>query len=96
MTFEEFSVSAQKGDPPTGVTPALAALWHDRCGDWTKAHEIAQSIQDSTGSWVHAYLHRKEGDPENAAYWYTQAGQPIASDSLDAEWTRIARTLLTT
>ncbi len=57
------------------MSPALVALWHDAKGDWARAHEVAQDIDDATGSWVHAYLHRKEGDEGNAAYWYRKAGQ---------------------
>jgi hypothetical protein len=55
---------------------------------------MANGVKDETGAWVHAYLHRKEGDLGNAAYWYDRAGQPVATDSLDAEWDRIARALL--
>jgi hypothetical protein len=55
---------------------------------------VAQEIDDESGAWIHAYLHRKEGDAENAAYWYRRARQPIASGSLDAEWTRITTALL--
>ena len=95
MTVEEFIASVDAGRAPAGLAPTLAALWYDRRGNWKKAHEIAQEVDDAGGAWVHAYLHRKEGDPENAAYWYRRAGQPIAADSLEAEWARIARALLT-
>jgi hypothetical protein len=44
-------------------------LWWDGKGDWTRAHESAQRDEGIEGSWVHAYLHRKEGDQGNAAYW---------------------------
>jgi hypothetical protein len=77
------------------VSPALRALWHDARGNWDAAHAIAQDIDDPTGAWVHAYLHRKEGDSGNAAYWYRRAGQSEAGDSLKAEWERIVTTLLT-
>jgi hypothetical protein len=70
------------------------ALWHDARGDWEKAHGIAQEIDDANGSWVHAYLHRKEGDLGNAAYWYRRADRPVATDSLNDEWTRIVTELL--
>ena len=72
----------------------LKSLLIEAGGDWDAAHSIAQDINCSDGSWVHAYLHRVEGDLGNAGYWYRQAGQPTAKDSLEAEWKRIAATLL--
>ena len=62
-------------------------MWEDAKGNWNAAHSIAQEIEDETGSWIHAYLHRKEGDLANAGYWYRRAKQPIAHDTLDEEWT---------
>ena len=93
MTLDEFkaTVSASTAPPLSG---ALQALWHDARGDWDKAHEIANGVDDQTGAWVHAYLHRKEGDLGNAGYWYQRAGQPVANDSLESEWTRIVSALL--
>lgn len=76
------------------MRPALVALWHDAKGDWEGAHRVAQDIHDSSGAWVHAYLHRKEGDLGNAAYWYRTAGRPVAKSSLDDEWVAIAEELL--
>jgi len=93
VTFDEFRATVTSGQPPD-VAPALLALWHDARGDWEKAHQVAQDIDDEVGAWVHAYLHRKEGDAGNAAYWYRRAHQPIASSSLDEEWRRIVTTLL--
>jgi hypothetical protein len=94
MTFEEFK-STLAGTAPPAVAPTLEALWHDARGDWVTAHRTAQDVEDSTGAWVHAYLHRKEGDLANARYWYRRAGQPEATDPLDAEWARIVAALLT-
>lgn len=93
MTLEAFKASASGTSAPD-VSPALRALWHDARGDWEAAHAIAQDIDDPTGAWVHAYLHRKEGDLGNAAYWYRRARQPEATDSLAAEWERIVTALL--
>ena len=93
MTFEAFRNTLSDANPPA-VTPALIALWHDARGDWDKAHQVAQDVDDETGAWVHAYLHRKEGDLSNAAYWYRRAHQPIAADSLEQEWARIVSALL--
>lgn len=95
MTLTEFRDSLGHRAPPADAGGALAALWYDARGDWNAAHEAAQEIEDASGAWVHAYLHRKEGDHGNAAYWYRRAGQPVATDTLDAEWSRIAAALLT-
>jgi hypothetical protein len=94
VTVDEFTRTLSSSAPPSNVRPALLALWHDARGDWTEAHRIAQDIEDVTGAWIHAYLHRKEGDLGNAGYWYRRAEQPIAVDSLDAEWGRIVASLL--
>ena len=74
--------------------PLLKALWHDAKGDWQSAHHLAQDIPSKDGSWVHAYLHRKEGDLSNASYWYHKAGKPVSDKSLHDEWDEIAQALL--
>ena len=96
MSFQEFCESVAAGvSPPADVSTALSALWHDARGNWDQAHTVAQSDAGPDGAWVHAYLHRKEGDLGNAAYWYRRAGRPVPTDlSLEAEWQEIARTLL--
>lgn len=73
---------------------ALLALWWDGQGDWEQAHEVAQEIEDNDGAWVHAYLHRKQGDASNAGYWYRRAGQPVATGSLEAEWEQMVAAIL--
>jgi hypothetical protein len=93
VTLEEFQATVSSTTPPA-VAPLLIALWHDARGDWDAAHHVAQDIDDESGAWIHAYLHRKEGDLGNAAYWYRRAGKPVATDSLDAEWARLAAALL--
>ena len=93
MTIEEF-MATLSGPTAPDVSTLLRALWHDAKGNWDEAHRIAQDVDDKSGAWIHAYLHRKEGDPGNAAYWYARAGQPVATDSLEAEWNRIATALL--
>jgi len=93
MTLDDFLATLNSPAPPA-VSPALLALWHDGKGDWARAHEVAQDVDDATGSWVHAYLHRKEGDPGNAGYWYRRAGKPVASGSLDDEWRAMVAALL--
>ena len=94
MTVEQFRNSLQRDEPPAELDMALAGLWWDAKGDWTKAHESAQQDEGPRGAWVHAYLHRKEGDASNAAYWYGQAGKAVCRDPLEQEWTAIAGELL--
>lgn len=91
MSFEAFAAAAA---PPAELGPALLALWHDARGDWDAAHALAQEAPGRDGAWVHAYLHRREGDTMNAGYWYARAGRPPASGDLRAEWEEIARALL--
>ena len=93
MTVDEFKRTLTAPTPPALPT-LLLALWHDARGDWEKAHTLAQDVDGPSGAWVHAYLHRKEGDLGNAGYWYRRANQPIATDPLDAEWTRLVAALL--
>jgi hypothetical protein len=94
MTLAQFRETLTSSEPPPGLSTALAALWHDHRGDWEAAHRIAQDIDTPEGSWIHGYLHRKEGDATNAAYWYRRAAKPAPSVSLDAEWDAIVTTLL--
>jgi len=96
MDFESFARAARDGRsvPPTGLSRALLALWHDAHGDWEQAHRLAQEAAGADGDWVHAYLHRKEGDGANAGYWYRRAGRPMAQGGFDAEWEQIVRELL--
>jgi hypothetical protein len=86
MTVQEFKTSLRQTEPPDGMAPLLHALWHDGKGNWDASHNIAQDIHSIDGSWIHAYLHRKEGDPGNAAYWYRKAGKPFPTTSLEIEW----------
>lgn len=94
MTLHEFRESLQRDQPPRELDAALAGLWWVAKGDWNRAHESAQQDEGPAGAWVHAYLHRKEGDTSNAAYWYGRAGRPPARVALDQEWTEITGALL--
>lgn len=93
MTLDEFKASTASAEPPS-LSPPLQALWHDRRGDWDQAHEAAQSHKSPEAAWVHAYLHRKEGDLGNARYWYNRARKPESRDPLEKEWDQIAGALL--
>jgi hypothetical protein len=94
MTLDEFRQSHTATEPPARLTIALRALWWDDKGDWTRAHESAQQDEGKDGAWVHAYLHRKEGDQGNARYWYNRAGKSVCRVPLDAEWLAIVKELL--
>jgi hypothetical protein len=97
MSFAEFRESiARDSAPPADAGSALQALWHDARGDWERAHVCAQADEGGDAAWVHAYLHRKEGDLGNASYWYRRATQktPAANFALSAEWAQIAEALL--
>jgi hypothetical protein len=94
MTLAEFKQSQSKSRPPEGLAPALAGLWWAGKDDWDKAHKIVMDEGGKDCAWVHAYLHRVEGDAENARYWYTQAGKPAASGPLPSEWAAITTDLL--
>jgi len=95
MTYEQFMTSvAEDACPPQGLDPRLRALWHAAKGEWSQAHTVAQGIESASGSWIHAHLHREEGDLSNAGYWYARAGKPPAQDSLEAERALLIRTFL--
>ena len=94
MDFKTFKASIIHNTPPEGIARALQALWHEAKGDWDAAHKLAQAQDDRTGAWVHAYLHRVEGDTANAGYWYRHAGKPDSSAPLNEEWDEIVSALL--
>jgi hypothetical protein len=91
MTVDEFRAAAR---PPASLGKPLEALWHAGRGDWERAHRIAMSAKSRDAAWVHAYLHRQEGDLENARYWYRQARRPEFTGTLEEEWAAIAVDLL--
>ena len=89
MTLDEFRV-AETGE----FAGPLLALWWDGRGNWEKAHKVAQDVDDADGAWVHAYLHRKDGDLGNAAYWYRRAGRVVASGDSRREWVGMVTEML--
>jgi len=94
MTLAEFKQSQAKARPSAGLSVALTALWWAGKDDWDKAHKIVMDEGGKDCAWVHAYLHRVEGDLDNAGYWYRQASKPAASNALEAEYESIAQALL--
>lgn len=94
MTISAFTASLDQPAPPKELSAPLRALWWDGKGDWDKAHEIVQDLENSTAAWIHAYLHRKEGDQSNAAYWYARAGKSMPGSGLQQEWEHIVNALL--
>jgi hypothetical protein len=93
MNLAQFKHSLDGAAPPRLAVP-LRALWFAAKGDWDKAHALVMDATDEEAAWVHAYLHRVEGDLDNARYWYRQAKRPSASGALDAEWDEIVAALL--
>ena len=94
MTTEIFKTSISSEQPPEGLSIHLQSLWFDAKGNWEKAHEIIQDFEDNKACWIHAYLHRKEGDIWNADYWYRKANKSRPDYSLTEEWDRITSSLL--
>ena len=94
MTLAEFQRSLSKTKPPSGLAPALIGLWWAGKDDWDQAHKVVMDEGGKDCAWVHAYLHRVEGDLGNARYWYKQAGKSTGSGPLPAEWAAIAGELL--
>jgi hypothetical protein len=94
MTVEEFKRTLDQSMPPVGISPLLQALWLDAKGDWQGSHAIVQDIESKEAAWLHAYLHRKEGDEFNAGYWYNLAGKTFSKVSLEEEREEILKCLI--
>jgi len=94
MSIDEFRNSLTNSAPPANLSPLLTALWYDAKGEWGRAHDLLQAENSADAAWVHAYLHRVEGDAGNAAYWYRRAGKPVSQQSLTDEWNTLAAALL--
>ena len=90
----DLKASLSDAQPAPTLSPPLAALWWAAKGDWGAAHKIVMHEETADAAWVHAYLHRVEGDLPNAGYWYRTAGKPVEKGALDAEWNAVAATLL--
>ena len=94
-SFEEFNATLSQQSAPSSWSEALRAMWFDAKGDWESSHDIAQDLHNTNGSWIHAYLHRKEGDKFNAGYWYRMAGKKFPSINLEEEQRQLVDYFLT-
>lgn len=94
MQLDEFVDSLGQDQPDSTLPTLLQALWHDAHGDWDRAHKLTQKQDSTDAAWVHAYLHRKEGDLGNARYWYRRSGHEEPVVSLQEEWRAIAAALI--
>ena len=94
MNLRSFRRSLEGDDPPEDLSPAMNALWYGARGDWERAHRIVQDESDPEAAWVHAWLHRVEGDLDNARYWYGQAGRDPRTEPTGEEWQEIVTTLV--
>jgi len=94
MNLLQLKESLAGYQPPANASVYITALWYDAKGNWQKAHELIQDISGKDAAWIHAYLHRKEGDAGNAGYWYSKAGKKPAACTLQEEWEQIAAALL--
>lgn len=93
--YAEFEETLSNSNPPSDWPEALKVMWFDAKGNWESSHNIAQDMHNALGSWMHAYLHRKEGDKSNAGYWYRQAGRKYPEISLEEELREIVEFVLT-
>jgi hypothetical protein len=90
----DFKASLSDAAAAPNLDAPLAGLWWSAKGEWDQAHKLVQDEPSAEAAWVHAYLHRVEGDLGNAGYWYRRAGKPVASGPLEAEWEEIVQSLL--
>jgi hypothetical protein len=93
MKIEDFKLSLTGSNPPQNIPEYLQALWYDARGNWHQAHHLIDNLEEKNACWVHAYLHRKEGDLSNAGYWYHRAGKKMPELSLEKEWEMILEEL---
>ena len=88
-SLTQFKESLNAERPDAAISPQLKSLWYDGKGNWQQAHAEVDHLNDQASAWVHAYLHRKEGDTWNADYWYRRAGKSCPDTSLDEEWEQL-------
>ena len=94
MTYDQFAATFADGEPPSDLSVPLKGLWLVASGDWDGAHVLVQDDPSDEAAWVHAHLHRVEGDVGNAGYWYNRAGRSPTNVPFEQEREAIARVLL--
>lgn len=94
MNYSDFELTVKNKQPPNSWSATLKALWYDAKADWHTAHDLVDGSSDDISKWIHAYLHRKEGDEWNAGYWYRQAGRSFPKISLGEEFREIVEFIL--
>ncbi len=94
MDIKEYKASLQQTEAPSNLNKPLQALWYAAKDDWNRAHELIQDESDADSAWVHAHLHRVEGDMFNAKYWYKSANRPTSDETFEREWEKIASDLI--
>lgn len=92
--FAEFQIALQNKAPDHNWPEVLKALWYDAKGDWQRAHELVDPSSEPMAKWIHAYLHRKEGDEWNAGYWYRLAGKKFSKMALEEEWQTLVEKII--
>ncbi|WP_298790285.1 hypothetical protein [uncultured Allomuricauda sp.] len=95
-TFNNFQDTLNSSEPPAAWSLALQSLWWDAKGNWDASHNIAQDMNSTMGNWIHAYLHRKEGDDWNAGYWYRQAGRSFPESTFEEELQELVESAINT
>ena len=94
MNYSDYIKSLDFEQIPSNLSVFLQAMWLEARGEWNQAHALVEHDSSGTGAWIHAYLHRVEGDKWNAGYWYRRASKPFPSLSLKEEWQHIVKELL--
>lgn len=94
LTLQDFEQSLKEKKLPKNISVYLQSLWYDAVGDWKGAHRLIDSLSDAAAASVHAYLHRVEGDNQNAKYWYNRAGKKMPAVSLKEEWEVLVKEFL--
>ena len=89
-----FLASLAADAPPRGLDPVFEGLWRGLKDEWGLAHGLVQDLDSQDAAWVHAWLHRIEGDDWNAGYWYRRAGRPAATGPTEDEGRAIAAALI--
>ena len=94
MDLVSFVTSLDTDTPPKDISVYLLALWYDAKEDWDQSHTTIQDVDTKNAAWIHAYLHRKEGDTFNADYWYRRAGKKRPDVTIKEEWNNLVTAMM--